>query len=57
MAFSKCSANQLTNLKGERLTKEELEDMIYVADADGDGLISLNDFQSMMESTLAGGYN
>lgn len=38
-----------TNL-GERLSEEEANEMIRVADGDGDGLINCNDFINMMIS-------
>lgn len=47
------SANELrhvaTNL-GEKLTEEEANEMIRIADADGDGLINYKDFINMMIS-------
>lgn len=39
----------VTNL-GEKLSDEEANEMIRVADADGDGLINYNDFINMMIS-------
>lgn len=39
----------VTNL-GEKLTDEEANEMVRVADADGDGLINYNDFINMMIS-------
>ncbi|GMH28495.1 hypothetical protein Nepgr_030338 [Nepenthes gracilis] len=45
------SPNELRHVMinmGERLTDEEVEQMIKEADLDGDGLVNYNDFVSMM---------
>lgn len=42
---------------GERLRKNELEEMLAFADADSDGLVSLNDFINIMQRISIHSYN